>query len=304
MSLLLTGASGFLGHALDPALRAHFDVRTLGRSRDSDLEVDLSLEVPQLEGIGHVVHAAGKAHVVPRNAPEEAAFHAVNVAGTQRLLSALEGNAVQKFVFISSVSVYGLEEGTGIKEGTPLLGQDPYARSKIQAEQLVEEWCRARGIDWLILRLPLVAGPNPPGNLGKLMEGIRQGRYVRIRGVRARKSMVLATDVADLIARWLSAPSSPSGIYHLTDGHNPTFYDLEEAIRIYYRTYHLISVSSLTAWILGFIGDRIPAFPLNSATYRKVTRSLTFSDEKARKELGWRPNPVLGLFEHEGGRKW
>ena len=84
------------------------------------------------------------------------------------------------FVFISSVSVYGLEFGTGIDEANPLLAKDAYGKSKIAAEQLITSWGIKTAVPVVILRLPLVAGPNPPGNLGDMIKAIQAGYYFRI----------------------------------------------------------------------------------------------------------------------------
>lgn len=295
LMVLLTGASGFLGKFLHTALVAEGDIYTLGRTENCDIPCDLSNAVPVLPEVDAVVHAAGRAHSLPGNAEAAAAFFAVNTAGTRHLLEALQGSRVRKFVFISSVSVYGLEWGEDIDEDTPLLGTSPYAMSKIQAERLVQDWCYARGLDWLILRLPLVAGPDAPGNLGNMVAAIRKGRYVRLGRAQARKSMVQAADVAALIARWLADPSGPSGIYHLTDGHHPSFFELEEAIRRQYGKGPLPVLPHWAGRLLARLGDLIPAFPLNSTVFQKITLSLTFSDEKARRELGWRGHGAAGF---------
>ncbi|MEY4133841.1 MAG: hypothetical protein RL386_191 [Bacteroidota bacterium] len=300
-TILLTGSSGFLGRFLQPALEAEGNVHTLGRGPACDIPCDLSQAVPILPAADAVVHAAGRAHSIPGNAAEAAAFFAVNTEGTRRLLEALEESTVRKFVFISSVSVYGLDWGEDIDEDTPLLGESPYAQSKIQAEQLVEHWCRTKGLDWLILRLPLVAGPNAPGNLGNMVRAISKGRYVRIGRAQARKSMVQAADVADLVARWLANPTGPSGIYHLTDGHHPSFFELEEAIRTHHGKSRLPVLPYWVGKLLARIGDFVPALPLNSNVFRKITRSLTFSDEKARRELEWKTDGSLiqNIFRRE-----
>lgn len=162
MKVILTGAYGFLGKAI----ANHFSGRELvrlGRS-SGDLVVDLSLEIPRLPACDLVIHAAGKAHIVPKTVMEKIAFHQVNVGGTANLLAGLANSSVPKyFVFISSVSVYGLDEGTLIDEDAPLLAKDAYGRSKIAAEEMVLNWCKKNEVVCSILRLPLLAGTNPPG---------------------------------------------------------------------------------------------------------------------------------------------
>lgn len=293
MKILLTGASGFLGKIINPILLKKHNVIGIGRSLRNEIVADISNHLPSLPPCDVVVHAAGKAHVYPKTDAEKQAFFDVNVKGTQILLNALNVETLSAFVFISSVSVYGLEQGEGIDETTQLNGSSPYALSKIQAEALIVAWCQEHNIDFLIVRLPLIVGAQPLGNLGKMMLAIQQGRYIRIAKGDAHKSMVLASDVANLIASWIDQPERASGIFNLTDGVHPSFYQLEEGLK---KLFHITYLPAIPKWlgiVLGKIGDHISWFPVNSTTIRKITSTFTFSDAKARKIVGWNSRSVL-----------
>ena len=80
-----------------------------------------------------------------------------------------------------------------------MLGGTPYADSKIQAEELLREWGKLNNVNMLILRLPLLVGENPPGNLGSMIRAIKKGYYFRIGDGSARRSMVLAEDIAEVV---------------------------------------------------------------------------------------------------------
>lgn len=298
MTILLTGASGFLGKIIASELQDH-KILSLGKAATNDVVVDLSETVPAFHNpIDVVIHAAGKAHIVPRTKEEEESFWKVNYQGTIHLLEGIgQMDTLPKyFVFISTVSVYGLNEGKDINENTPLKGDSPYALSKIKAEEAVENWCKQHGVHYLILRLPLVVGLNPKGNLEKMIRGIRTGRYIRIGRANAQKSMVLGADVARLIASWTAMQAPPSGIYHLTDRHHPTFYHLEEALLCRFGKKHILTIPHWAAVLLGKIGDIFPSLPVNSSTIQKITSPLTFSDDKAVRELGWKPSDVLDFI--------
>ena len=292
MTCLLTGSSGFLGSILATELRQHFDLSTLGRSAESDLICDLAKEVPALPaGNDWVVHNAGKAHLVPRTKAEADAFWELNYKGTLRLLEAIDntGHYPRCFVFMSTIAVYGLDEGYGITEDTPLNGNTPYALSKIAAEQAIQKWGVAHHVPVLILRLPLISGPNPPGNLGMMARAMRQGHYIQIAGNTARKSVVSAQG----IALWLPGALGQSGIYHLTDGTHPTFEHIEQWMLNHTKGKVAVRLPSVLLKIAARIGDIFPFFPLNTLKYRKLTASLTFSDEKARRDLGWDHSPAF-----------
>jgi nucleoside-diphosphate-sugar epimerase len=299
MTILLTGASGFLGTCIQSEMDSVHRILTIGRQSSNTVQCDLAVQIPHLEteDVDAVIHAAGKAHIYPKTEAEKQAFFDINVQGTEHLLASLENKQIKKFVFVSSVSVYGLGKGQGISEEAPLLGQSPYALSKIQAEQLIINWCKKKQIPFLIVRLPLVVGPHPLGNLGKMIQAIQKGTYLRIAKGDASKSMVLASDVAHLFSQWLSAEQSVSGIFNLTDGHHPTFFELEEALKTKYNKRWIPTIPSGIAHVLGKLGDNISIFPVNSQTIEKITCTFTFSDEKARKVLHWHPHPILDYYK-------
>lgn len=292
MKYLLTGASGFLGKHILEALPRE-SVVTLGRREENQIICDLSTTVPDLSPVDVVIHCAGKAHIVPKSAEEERDFFQVNLEGTRHLIQAIEksGRLPRQLVFISTVSVYGKDFGISISEDHPLLGSSPYAQSKILAESLVQNWGKSRNIPVLILRLPLVVGTQPPGNLGRMIKGIQTGLYASIAGGKARKSMVLADDVANLIARVIGQ----EGVYHLTDGYHPSFNELESAISEQLNTKVKLKLPMAFAKMIAKVGDIFPFFPVNSQIINKICLDLTFDDSKAKVDLKWLPNKVLNF---------
>ncbi|MEO8255310.1 MAG: NAD-dependent epimerase/dehydratase family protein, partial [Flavobacterium sp.] len=198
------------------------------------------------------------------------------------------------FLFISSVAVYGLEKGNDINEGYPLNAIDPYGLSKIEAEKLVENWCNKNQVICSILRLPLLVGKKPPGNLGAMIKAINKGYYFNIGGGIAKKSMVLAKDVASFILT--VAPIG--GIFNLTDGLHPNFRELSLAISKNKK--QQFSLSIYAAKVMGLAGDLLgDRAPINSFKIKKITSDLTFDDSKARKLLNWKPQSILEYLKKE-----
>lgn len=295
MNWLLSGASGFLGNIIQSEYANSYNLIHISKF-STHINCDLSCEIPVLPEANLVIHAAGKAHSVPKTSLERQTFFDVNFKGTQNLLKGLEvcRSLPKAFVFISSVAVYGRENGINISENAPLLAKDPYGLSKIQAEQLVIEWCKKNNVIYTILRLPLLAGVNPPGNLGAMIKGIKKGFYFNIAGGRAQKSMVLAKDVAQCILK----VSEIGGIYNLTDGYHPTFYELSRTISLQLGRKFVPNMPLFFAKILAKIGDLIgDKFPINSNKLSKIMAPLTFDDTKARKAFDWNPTRVLEGFK-------
>jgi GlcNAc-P-P-Und epimerase len=296
--VLITGASGFLGTEVCSMISKEHNIYTLGRTQTAfkNIEADLSnrdILLPEVS-FEHIVHLAGKAHSYPKTKEEIEAFNLVNYEGTINVLNALDNQkSIKTFVFASTVAVYGVEFGENIRESFPTNPTTPYGKSKLSAEQYIIDWCKKKNISYLILRLPLVAGNNPPGNLGALKRAIKKGYYIKIKGNQAQKSIVLATDIAHLIAKfnWVS------GIYNLTDGINPTFAEIECAIEKSQNKRVRLNVPLKFLKRAALIGDFLQKIkiniPINTLKIKKITSSLTFNDEKAIKELNWKPNSAI-----------
>ena len=129
----------------------------------------------------------------------------------------------KSFVFISSVAVYGLDFGHNISENHPLQAVDPYGKSKIEAEKYLKKWSEEKNVNLTILRLPLIIGKNAPGNLNSIKKAIKNRYYFRINDGKAKRSMVLAEDVAKIIIK----ASEIGGIFNLTDGYHPALREIE-----------------------------------------------------------------------------
>lgn len=296
MNLLFTGASGFLGTQLKPLLQNQFEVKTMGLTDEDAYKVNLATSIPQIkESFDVILHAAGKAHSVPKTEAEKKVFFDVNYQGTVNLCQSLEQSGITKaFIFISTVAVYGLEFGIDITEEHPLNGNSPYALSKIHAEQFLREWCTRHNVILSIIRPSLIAGPNPPGNLGAMIHGIQTGRYLSIAGGKARKSVLMVQD----IARLLSSLIKKGGIYNVCDDSQPSFHELETLIAKQLGKKPPVSIPYWLAKSMALAGDLLGnKAPINSFKLKKITESLTFSNEKAKRELDWQPINVLDNFK-------
>ena len=298
----MTGASGFLGRWLvDTLLKDESELVAVCRRPVEGvrtIRADLTAGEFRLSGPrwSEVYHLAGLAHCRPRNAAERRRYFEVNVEGTRNLLQALEGAGVipDSLVFVSSVAVYGMTAGELLDEETPRRAMDPYGASKRGAEDLLREWGIRRGVRIGVVRLPLVVGKEAPGNFGAMVRALRAHRYLGVGGGESRRSMVLAGDVAVALPRVAAA----GGIYNLTDGRHPSFKEVETALAnaLNQQTpWRLPLWAARPAALMADIGERISRrrLPFNSRALRIMTSTLTFSDEKARDRIGWRPDSVV-----------
>ena len=294
--LLFTGASGFLGYNIRPLLEKQYDVHTIGLTDDDDIKFNIAKDVPPINTHYDVVlHAAGKAHTVPKTEEEKKVFYDVNYQGTVNLCKSLEKAGLPKsFVFISTVAVYGCEYGEFIDEYHPLNGNTPYAESKKMAEEYLTRWCLDNQVTLSILRPSLLAGKNAPGNLGAMVSGIKKGFYLNIAGGKVRKSVLMAEDIARLVPLL----EEKGGVYNVCDTRQPSFGEISASIAKQLGKRKPISIPYWIAWCMAKVGDMLGRkAPINTYKLEKMTKSLTFSNEKARRELGWEPLDVMDNFK-------
>jgi len=220
MTILVTGASGFLGrHVLaqlvgqplrllvlpdDPAwpeIQAQAEVVTGDVTRPESLP-------PALEGVTQVVHLAG--YVNGGRGPAEA-FMTVNAQGTANLAQAASAAGVAQFIYTSSITVYGYVREAD--EAAPLVPTPGYPASKIHAEQSLRQLLPAQAT---ILRLPLVLGAGDTGFMCPALHGFRQaGRVVLAGSGQAPWSVLAASDAARAIALCLAKPETRGSTYNV-----------------------------------------------------------------------------------------
>jgi UDP-N-acetyl-alpha-D-quinovosamine dehydrogenase len=179
MRIYVTGASGFIGSQLVPALR------------EAGHEVVVSLQ-----GCDAVVHLANIAHTSA--SPRE--LHRVNVEGTLAQAQAALAAGARRFVYLSS-----------IKAAQP---RDSYGQAKRLAEQGL---LGLRGLEPVILRPPLVYGPRVKANFLALVRAIDRGWPLPLASIRNRRSLLFVGNLIDAVVRCLEAPVA-GRVFALSDG--------------------------------------------------------------------------------------
>lgn len=294
--LLYTGGTGFLGKNTMPLLVKQYEVTTIGITDGDQLKANFAKEVPDLPcQYDIVLHAAGKAHVYPKTPEERQAFYDINYNGTVNLCKGLEMVGVPKsFIFISTSGVYGIDNGNFVTEDYPLAGIEPYQKSKIMAEEYLQDWCRRNNVILGILRPSLMVGKDAPGNMGAMVRGIKSGAYLSINHGKARKSLLMAEDIARLVPLL----AEKGGIYNVCDNTHPSFGQLEKLVAGQLGKRPPISIPYWFAKCIALFGDVVGDwFPLNSKRLEKIVLSDTLSNEKAKRELEWEPLDVLENYK-------
>ncbi len=226
MSILITGANGFLGSTIvRQALASQISFYATDRQKTSAISgidynpsdiTNPSTLKPVLKGIAGVIHAAGLAHIFDGAQAKDEMFYSVNVMGTVNMLNAAILAGVQHFVLISSVSVYGPYTQGVYDEGVSCNPVGPYALSKYNAEQRAQGIAKKAGITLTILRLATLYGEGDPGNVGRLMRSLDQGRFVWIGDGSNRKSLLYKEDAARACMAVTKRPETGIHLYNVS----------------------------------------------------------------------------------------
>ena len=283
MNILLTGSTGFIGKSI---------IENFSKSNLSLINsklCDLTKSVPKLkDNLDLCIHSAGLAHQAENRFINANQFYNVNVIGTINLCRGLEKVKLKYFVYISSVSVYGLEEGINVSEESNLIFGEPYGSSKIISEKYLLEWCKNNGVILTILRLPLVFHTDAPGNIKKMREAIKRGYFFNIKQNNSRKSLIHLNDVSKAIKLCYKE----GGTYNVTDGRDYKFNDISNYFANSMGNKN-IELPLYLVRFLGFLGDFIKLLPVNSKTIDKMTKTLTFCNKKITKKFNFRTKKIF-----------
>jgi len=207
-SILVTGASGFVGRNLVAALSAARRpcVAASHEAGAADGTTDWS---GMLSGVRSVMHLAGR-HV------GDAAVFERDVEMTLNLARQAAARGVERFVFLSSIKVNGeiTRQGQVFSEADTPEPLDTYGQAKLRIEQGLREL----GMPVTIVRAPLVYGPGVNGNFRRLINAVERGWPLPFGAVENRRSMVAVGNLCDFLMRVVDEPQAEGETYVLADG--------------------------------------------------------------------------------------
>jgi len=287
--ILVTGANGFIGRRLVQVLTEHdYIVRRCTRSLDGSSDVVVGEIGPETDwktailGATTVVHLA--ALVSDRAKEPIAEFRRVNVGGTLALAHHCMRAGVKRFVYLSSIGVNGIQISRPFTELDAPDPREPYAISKCEAEQGLSQLIRSGGMEVVIIRPPLVYGPDAPGNFGRLLRMVSKGVPLPFGAIHNKRSYVALDNLIDLIITCIEHPAAANETFLAGDGEDLSSTELlhriAKALDKPARLFPVpVFVLTFLASLLGK-GDMV----------RRFCDSLQVDISKAQALLGWKPH--------------
>ena len=292
MKILVTGASGFIGSHLVPALlNSGYEVRCMVEPRMGKpipgakvFEADISTGegiTEAISGADAVVHLAARKHVLKETARAPLAeYRRGNVDGTRNVIRAASGSGVKLFIHLSSVKAMGEESGSILDEESRCAPKTPYGISKRESEEAVREEAARGGMRAAILRLPMVYGPRNKGNLPRMIRWADKGLPFPLFQPENMRSMVYVGNVVAGIVAVLKNAQKGATTYILKDREDYSTRTVYGAIcRELERKPRFVSVP---AWAVRFGG-------MLSEDFRKLTGSFRMSSARIERDLGFSP---------------
>ena len=233
-NVIVTGAGGFIGnHAVNILHESGFSVKAIVRRRHEykwpegvtdhvigDLH-KMTEENPAWDGVGTVVHLAGRAHIMRETAQDpKAAFYRANVAATLALARTAAARGVKRFVFISSIGAAEVEEKNTNRVWTEALAWKrlPYQTSKWEAEQKLRELAAQCSMELVILRPPMVYGARAKGNLELLIKALRRGWPLPLSNVNNKRGFIFVDNLVSAIECAIRHPDAAGKTFAVSDG--------------------------------------------------------------------------------------
>ena len=297
--ILVTGASGFVGQALVAHLVGLDSNEVVAMMRASPANRlagaryvaagDMTagrLGAATLEGVEVIVHAAARVHVLNDDKAKSAIeFDRVNVTATLELAHQAVAAGVRRFVFLSSIGVNGVQTDIGkpFTEADPPNPHNPYADSKLKAEQGLLLLSEQSGLELVIIRPPLVYGPGVRANFAALMRAVQRGWPLPLACVHNLRSMVAMDNLVSFIATCVDHPRAANTTFLVSDGQDISSPNLvrglAQALGVAARLVP-VPVSALQ-----FVGRALG----RGDVIQRVCGNLRVDISKARRVLAWQP---------------
>ena len=292
MSILVTGASGFVGQVLIQKLHQNGNLKLIALSRKAvkalhndvrQLVGDDIFSIQWPEDIDVVIHLAGRVHILNEQTTDPLAeFRKINVEGTLQLARQALDKKVKRFIFMSSIGVNGAVtlQQPFTEDALPQPHAD-YAVSKLEAEHELKKLFAGSDTELVIIRPPLVYAAHAPGNFARLLKLVASNLPLPFAGTQNKRSFVALENLVDFIQTCIEHPNAANQTFLVADQTPISTRELVQYLkqgmgkpaRFIYIPQSLMKLGAVC------IGK--------SKLYEQLFESLEVDTTKAQKLLGW-----------------
>jgi len=305
--VLITGASGFIGHHLSKYLisKGFYIIGTYNRRKPKiihnkflplyigDAKSKKSWD-PIVSSVDFIIHLIGKAHVFDKkNRAFLKEFREVNVEITRALAtSCLKTKRLKKIIYVSSVSAIASSSTLPLKDDTVCRPDTEYGLTKYEAEKVIEE-VLGDSKAWCILRPPLIYGPGDPGNLSRLINLIKKSVPLPFKNVENKRSFLFVGNFNETMYRLLIREDVSFKQYLISDNEIISTPELIKLIsKILNKRVYLFHFPESWLLRLGQIGDYLKFLlkidiGFNSYAVERLIGSLVIDNSRIKKELNF-----------------
>ena len=293
MSILVTGASGFVGQVLIQKLHQNGNLKLIALSRKAvkalhndvrQLVGDDIFSIQWPEDIDVVIHLAGRVHILNEQTTDPLAeFRKINVEGTLQLARQALDKKVKRFIFMSSIGVNGsVTSQQPFTEDTSPQPHADYAVSKLEAEEALKKLFAGSETELVIIRPPLVYAAHAPGNFARLLKLVVTNLPLPFAGTKNKRSFVALENLVDFIQTCIEHPNAANQTFLVADQTPISTRELVQYLkqgmgkpaRFIYIPQSLMKLGAVC------IGK--------SKLYEQLFESLEVDTTKAQKLLGWK----------------
>ena len=295
MKVLVTGSNGFIGTPLVAALEGknHHCVRVVRHANTAnDVAIgelhDFHAWASPLSGVDAVIHLAARVHDYHTDLSQLDAYRQTNTHATLRLARAAQDAGVKRFIFLSTLyRSFQPEAGNSTqdahcRETRIPAPEDAYGISKWEAEQALGTLMHKNAMEIVIIRPPIVYGPQVRANFLRLLTLAASGLPLPLAAIRNQRSMIYVDNLVDAIMRCLAHPAAANQTYVVADD---SAWSVPELIR------HLANVMDKKCRLLPvpiMLLHGLGALLGRAQDMHRLTESLRVDDSKIRTQLGWK----------------
>jgi nucleoside-diphosphate-sugar epimerase len=314
MRLLVTGGTGFIGsHLAEEGRRRGAEVVVLGltdrpgEQSNAELLTRMGVEVLSgsitdaelcrraARGATHIFHLAV---AMREGGKSDEFFESINLDGTRHLLQAASTGRVQRFVYCSTIGIYGHRAPGITAEESPLAPGNIYERTKVAAERLVRDFAENCALPSVVLRPADVYGPRDQ-RLLKMFKGVSRGRFPLFGSGAGRRHMVYVDDVVSAFFKACEREEAVGEGLIVAGPRACTLRELldEVAAATGSRRYGIRLPLTPMLGLAAVVEDVCAALAIDPPIYRRrmdfFHSDSEFDTSKARRVLGWEPKVDL-----------